>query len=201
MSTSMDTLEDVVPRAVAGDRAALERVLVLIQPPIRRYCSSRIGNLDVAADDVVQDVCLALVTAIPKYRDMGKPFMAFVYGIAAHKPAVVLDGRTPRGSVGRGRSRAGRARRRTPLPCAGPDEHPAPEVQQDHPDASGVGSDGTADRRSSGNDRRCSTGRPAPGDEHAARRTVELLATVGPHSRLTPSGDRFRDVCPNRRID
>ena len=87
MSTSMDTLEDVVPRAVAGDRAALERVLVLIQPPIRRYCASRIGNLDVAADDVVQDVCLALVTAIPKYRDMGKPFMAFVYGIAAHKLA------------------------------------------------------------------------------------------------------------------
>ena len=87
MSTSMDTLEEVVPRAVTGDRAALERILVLIQPPVRRYCASRIGNLDVAADDVVQDVCLALVSAIPKYRDMGKPFMAFVYGIAAHKLA------------------------------------------------------------------------------------------------------------------
>ncbi|MEK8072808.1 RNA polymerase sigma factor ShbA [Rhodococcoides navarretei] len=87
MSTSMDTLEDVVPLAVAGDRAALERVLVLIQPPVHRYCSARVRNLDVAADDVVQDVCLALVTAIPKYRDMGKPFMAFVYGIAAHKLA------------------------------------------------------------------------------------------------------------------
>jgi RNA polymerase sigma-70 factor (ECF subfamily) len=87
MSFGMDRLEDVVPRAVAGDRLALEQVLVLIQPPVRRYCASRIGNLDVAADDVVQEVCLALVTAIPKYRDMGKPFMAFVYGIAAHKLA------------------------------------------------------------------------------------------------------------------
>jgi RNA polymerase sigma-70 factor (ECF subfamily) len=87
MSFGMDRLEDVVPRAVAGDRLALEQVLVLIQPPVRRYCASRIGSLDVAADDVVQEVCLALVTAIPKYRDMGKPFMAFVYGIAAHKLA------------------------------------------------------------------------------------------------------------------
>lgn len=83
----VDRLDEVVPRAVAGDRTALEQVLVLIQPPVRRYCAARIGNLDVAAEDVVQDVCLALVTAIPKYRDMGKPFMAFVYGIAAHKLA------------------------------------------------------------------------------------------------------------------
>ncbi|MFY2786985.1 RNA polymerase sigma factor ShbA [Rhodococcus sp. KRD162] len=87
MSKCVDRLEEVVPQAVAGDRAALEQVLVLIQPPVRRYCAARIGNLDVVADDVVQDVCLALVTAIPKYRDMGKPFMAFVYGIAAHKLA------------------------------------------------------------------------------------------------------------------
>lgn len=80
-------LDDLVPRAAAGDRDALEKVLASAAPPVRRYCASRIGNLDVAADDVVQEVCLALVTAIPKYRDMGKPFMAFVYGIAAHKLA------------------------------------------------------------------------------------------------------------------
>lgn len=87
MNDVMDTLEDLVPRAVSGDRSALAGVLALVQPPVRRYCAARIGNLDVAADDVTQDVCLALVTAIPKYRDMGKPFMAFVYGIAAHKLA------------------------------------------------------------------------------------------------------------------
>lgn len=83
----VDRLEEFIPRAVAGDRLALEQVLAAIQPPVRRYCAARIGNLDVGADDVVQEVCLALVTAIPKYRDMGKPFMAFVYGIAAHKMA------------------------------------------------------------------------------------------------------------------
>lgn len=83
----VDTLEARVPAAVGGDRAALAEVITLVRPRLKRYCTTRLGNLDVAADDVVQDVCLALLTAIPKYRDLGKPFMAFVYGIAAHKLA------------------------------------------------------------------------------------------------------------------
>ncbi|HEX2300917.1 MAG TPA: sigma-70 family RNA polymerase sigma factor, partial [Pseudonocardiaceae bacterium] len=32
-------------------------------------------------------VCLAVLTAMPGYRDQGRPFLAFVYGIAAHKVA------------------------------------------------------------------------------------------------------------------
>ena len=39
------------------------------------------------ADDVAQEVCLALLSALPRYRDQGRPFTAFVYGIAAHKVA------------------------------------------------------------------------------------------------------------------
>lgn len=30
---------------------------------------------------------MAVMTAVPRYQDQGKPFMAFVYGIAAHKVA------------------------------------------------------------------------------------------------------------------
>ncbi len=30
---------------------------------------------------------MAVMTALPRYRDQGRPFMAFVYGIAAHKVA------------------------------------------------------------------------------------------------------------------
>jgi len=36
---------------------------------------------------VAQEVCLAVMTALPRYQDQGRPFMAFVYGIAAHKVA------------------------------------------------------------------------------------------------------------------
>lgn len=53
-----------------------------------RYCRARIGpgdRVSVSADDVAQEVCLAVITALPRYREQGRPFMAFVYGIAAHK--------------------------------------------------------------------------------------------------------------------
>lgn len=30
---------------------------------------------------------MAVMTALPRYKDQGKPFMAFVYGIASHKVA------------------------------------------------------------------------------------------------------------------
>ena len=38
-----------------------------------------------SADDVAQDVCMAVVTALPNYQLKGLSFRAFVYGIAAHK--------------------------------------------------------------------------------------------------------------------
>lgn len=33
---------------------------------------------------------MAVMTAIPRYQDQGRPFMAFVYGIASHKVADAL---------------------------------------------------------------------------------------------------------------
>ncbi|SNS42934.1 RNA polymerase sigma factor ShbA [Rhodococcoides kyotonense] len=83
----VDALDAQVPLAVAGDKVALGEVIALVRPYLKRYCAARSANLDVSADDVVQEVCLALVTAVPTYRDLGKPFLAFVYGIASHKLA------------------------------------------------------------------------------------------------------------------
>lgn len=72
-----------------GDRAAVGRVLELIRPLVVRYCRARISGdrSGVNAEDVAQEVCLAVVTALPRYQDQGRPFIAFVYGIAAHKVA------------------------------------------------------------------------------------------------------------------
>ena len=83
----VDRLEACVPLAVAGDSRALAEVIALVRPRLKRYCAARLGYADVAADDVVQDVSLALMSALPRYRDLGKPFMAFVYGIASNKLA------------------------------------------------------------------------------------------------------------------
>jgi len=90
MTMQEERLDAVVADAVAGDRDALREVLQTIRPFVVRYCRARIGTLersDLSADDVAQEVCLAAVMALPRYRDRGRPFLAFVYGIAAHKVA------------------------------------------------------------------------------------------------------------------
>ncbi len=90
MTRPDDEVSRDVAAAVAGDRAALQRLLTEIRPLVVRYCRARVGFAERgfgSADDVAQEVCLAVVTALPRYKDQGKPFMAFVYGIAAHKVA------------------------------------------------------------------------------------------------------------------
>jgi RNA polymerase sigma-70 factor (ECF subfamily) len=85
-----DDLDELVERAVHGEPAALERVLRRIHPVVFRYCRSRMtaGHRSLAsADDVAQEVCMAVLTALPTFRHEGKPFLAFVYGICAHKVA------------------------------------------------------------------------------------------------------------------
>jgi RNA polymerase sigma-70 factor (ECF subfamily) len=55
-----------------------------------RYCRARLGQVAghyQVADDVAQEVCIAVLTALPRYKDMGRPFASFVFGIAAHKLA------------------------------------------------------------------------------------------------------------------
>ncbi|MFI5780926.1 RNA polymerase sigma factor ShbA [Nocardia sp. NPDC051570] len=83
----MEMLDDEVAGAVRGDRTAIAHVLEAIHPLVARYCRARVDLGVVSADDVVQEVCIAVLRALPRYRDEGKPFMSFVYGIAAHKVA------------------------------------------------------------------------------------------------------------------
>lgn len=78
---------------------AIEALLRQFRPAIVRYCRARLartrtrtrtGSLD--EDDVAQEVCLALLSALPSYRDRGRPFGAFVLTIAAHKVADAARG-------------------------------------------------------------------------------------------------------------
>lgn len=85
-----DALPSLVVRAVEGDESAEEALIAEIRPLVLRYCRGRLGRMTSSyhiADDVAQEVCVAVLNALPRYRDMGRPFMSFVYGIAAHKVA------------------------------------------------------------------------------------------------------------------
>jgi RNA polymerase sigma-70 factor (ECF subfamily) len=90
MTNAVDGLDALVGASVDGDRQSIERLLAEVRPVVVRYCRARVGRNErsfAAADDVAQEVCLAVLTALPGYRDQGRPFLAFVYGIAAHKVA------------------------------------------------------------------------------------------------------------------
>jgi RNA polymerase sigma-70 factor (ECF subfamily) len=79
---------ELVSRAARGERDATAALLKSVQPGVVRYCRARLGRVGGAyttADDVSQEVCVALLRALPRYRQQGVPFSAFVYSIAARK--------------------------------------------------------------------------------------------------------------------
>jgi len=63
-----------------------DRVLAAVRPLVVRYCRDRQGTWDSAsdADDIVQDVCLALVKALPGQLAK-RPLSKVVRGIARHE--------------------------------------------------------------------------------------------------------------------
>ena len=76
--------DELVAAAMTGDRGVAQ-LLEMIRPLVA--LPGRLGAVDrtsLSADDVAQEVCLAVLTALPNYRVQGRPFLAFVYGIAAH---------------------------------------------------------------------------------------------------------------------
>ena len=90
MTIPGERLDAAVAEAVAGSRDALREVVETIRPIVVRYIRARIGSAErsgLSADDVAQEVCLAAIQALPRYQDQGRPFLAFVYGIASHKVA------------------------------------------------------------------------------------------------------------------
>ena len=111
------SLRELTSLAVRGHPAAIESLLQHIRPMVVRYCRARLGRITGhyhVADDVAQEVCIALLAALPRYRDMGRPFASFVFGIASHKVADAV------------RNASRLAVPTEDLPD-GPDERPGPE--------------------------------------------------------------------------
>jgi RNA polymerase sigma-70 factor, ECF subfamily len=83
-------IDDLVRAAVGGDSAARDQLIAEVHPLVLRYCRNRLGRTNSvigSADDVAQEVCLAVVAALRKYVISGRSFRSFVYGIAANKVA------------------------------------------------------------------------------------------------------------------
>ncbi len=88
MEPAADDIDGIVDRAVLGDTVAVSALLERIHPMVVRYCRARLSNGHrslLTADDIAQEVCMAVLNALPSYRREGRPFLAFVYGIAGNK--------------------------------------------------------------------------------------------------------------------
>ena len=86
--TPSSRLDGLVRAALGGEARAHDRLLAEIHPFVLRYCRGRLGRQETvaaSAEDVAQEVCLAVISALPAYTLKGLSFRAFVYGIAAHK--------------------------------------------------------------------------------------------------------------------
>ncbi|MEV4054941.1 RNA polymerase sigma factor ShbA [Amycolatopsis sp. NPDC049688] len=85
-----ERIDPVVAAARGGDPDAVQALLRLIKPMVVRYCRARIGGRDLSylsADDVAQEVCLAVLKVLPNYQDRGGSFVYLVRAIAANKVA------------------------------------------------------------------------------------------------------------------
>jgi len=83
------TLRELAMAACSTPGPATEALLAEVRTLALRYARARLGRFGVedAAQDVAQEVCMAVLAALPTYEDRGLPFEAFVYGIASRKVA------------------------------------------------------------------------------------------------------------------
>lgn len=73
------------------DGAARDDLMRRVRDLALRYARVRLGRFGAEdqAQDVAQEVCMAVLTSLPAYEDRGVPFEAFVYTIASRKLADV----------------------------------------------------------------------------------------------------------------
>ncbi len=76
---------ELVERARRGDREAFGELFRLHHDRLYRLARAHVGD---AADDVVAETFLRAWRGLDRYRPMGPPFVAWLYGIARH---VVAD--------------------------------------------------------------------------------------------------------------
>jgi len=84
----LDRVPQLVEKARRGDRDAFGELYRLHHARIFRMARLHLGDLGDGAEDAVAETFLRAWAALPRYRDTGAPFVAWLFGIARH---VVLD--------------------------------------------------------------------------------------------------------------
>jgi RNA polymerase sigma-70 factor (ECF subfamily) len=83
-----DSLNLLVGRAKVGDIGALDELLREVRRAVVRYAGAQRMSRD-DAEDLAQEVCLAVVKVVPEWRETGRSMWGFVFTVARNK---VTDG-------------------------------------------------------------------------------------------------------------
>ena len=86
MDVPSEELSALALAAQRGDAASREDLIRVIRPAVLRYVLAR-GLSDHDADDVTQEACLAVLQAVDRWRDEGRPVWAVVFAIVRNKLA------------------------------------------------------------------------------------------------------------------
>ena len=81
-----NTSEDLGRLVARGDAGSHEALLRAVRPAVLRYALAR-GVPDHDAQDLAQETCLGVLSALPNWRDTGRPVWALVFTIARNKLA------------------------------------------------------------------------------------------------------------------
>ncbi|GAB2644969.1 sigma-70 family RNA polymerase sigma factor [Prescottella soli] len=85
LSPTGTDVDSMAVAAAVGTDGALADLMARVRPMVLGFCRSRLhGARRVSVEDVTQEVCIAVVNALPRYEHRGR-FTAFVFGIASHK--------------------------------------------------------------------------------------------------------------------
>jgi len=82
----------LVEAACRGEESAIEALYRTHYDVIYRYLLVRVGSTS-AAEDLTSQVFLGMVRGLGRYRDEGKPFVAWLYAIAQKQLAFFFRGR------------------------------------------------------------------------------------------------------------
>lgn len=80
-------LSTLAQAARSQDQGAMEQFMARVRQIALRYARARLGSFGAVdlAQDVAQEVCVAVLSALPTYTDRGAPFEAFVYAVSSNK--------------------------------------------------------------------------------------------------------------------
>ena len=83
-----DRVPQLVERAKRGDKDAFGELYRVHHARVFRMARLHLGDLGDGAEDAVAETFVRAWAALPRYRETGAPFVAWLFGIARH---VVLD--------------------------------------------------------------------------------------------------------------